>query len=294
MHILISGASGLIGRELTRSLPQQGHQVSTLRRGAGQSAPFWDIDREIIELGQQHFDAVINLAGENIAVGRWTAARKERIMRSRVDSTRLLTSFFAAAAHKPRVIISASAVGIYGDRGDELLTESSSSGAGFLAKVGQAWEEAAADAAAAGIRVVNARFGIVLSREGGALARMLPPFRLGLGGILGSGRQWMSWISIHELPGIIEHLLHHEELSGPVNLTVPHPVTNRQFTKLLSRVLRRPAFVPVPSLLLKFFFGEMAAELLLASARVQPDRLLESGYVFRTPELETALRNILS
>lgn len=295
MNLLISGASGLVGRELTQSLAAQGHQVFALRRNTTLSAPFWNIDRNIIELGScKAIEAVINLAGENIAAGRWTAARKERILRSRIDSARLLAEFFANAAQKPKVLISASAVGIYGDRGEEELTEASSTGTGFLPEVGRAWEEAVIPAAAAGIRVVNARFGIVLSRQGGALAKMLPPFKLGLGGSMGSGRQWMSWISIHDLPGIIDHILGHEELSGPVNLTAPNPATNRQFTKVLGKVLRRPTLFPAPRLLLELLFGAMARELLLSSAKGTPDKLLESGYSFKEPDLEPALRTILS
>jgi uncharacterized protein (TIGR01777 family) len=234
------------------------------------------------------------LVGENIAAGRWTAERKRHILQSRIDSARLLAEFFAQAGQKkPKVLISASAVGIYGDRGEEELRESSSTGTGFLAEVGRAWEEATAPAVAAGIRVVNARFGTVLSRDGGALAKMLPPFKIGLGGILGNGKQWLSWLSIHELPSIIEHLLCHEELNGAVNLTTPHPVTNREFTKTLAKILCRPALVPAPRFLLQLLFGEMAKELLLASTKVRPVRLLESGYVFKFPELDAALRGLL-
>ncbi|WP_417915421.1 TIGR01777 family oxidoreductase [Candidatus Electronema sp. JM] len=294
MNILITGASGLIGRELSRTLAEHGHNIFALRRKSWQIPPYWDIERGIIELGScGPPDAVINLAGENIAAGRWTAERKQRMLRSRIASTRLLTEFFAQAEQKPKVLISASAVGIYGDRGDEELTERSHSGAGFLAELGQAWEAATEPAAAAGIRVVNARFGIVLSPQGGALATMLPPFRMGLGGCLGSGRQWLSWISLRELPMIIAHLLQHEELSGPVNLTAPQPVSNRDFTETLAHVLRRPAFLPAPVFLLKLLFGEMAEDLLLASAKVRPGRLLDSGYVFKFPELDAALRHLL-
>ncbi len=294
MNILITGASGLIGRELSRTLAEHGHNIFALRRKSWQIPPYWDIERGIIELGScGPPDAVINLAGENIAAGRWTAERKQRMLRSRIASTRLLTEFFAQAEQKPKVLISASAVGIYGNRGEEELTEHSHNGQGFLAELGQAWEAATEPAAAAGIRVVNARFGIVLSPQGGALATMLPPFRMGLGGCLGSGRQWLSWISIHELPGIIAHLLQHEELSGPVNLTAPQPVCNRDFTEVLAHVLRRPAFLPAPGFLLKLLFGEMAEDLLLASAKVRPGRLLDSGYVFKFPELDAALRHLL-
>lgn len=293
MNILISGASGLVGRELTQSLAAQGHHVFVLRRDTPQAAPFWNIDRKIIELGPcKQVDAVINLAGENIAAGRWTVARKERILRSRIDSTRLLAEFFAQAEHKPNVLISASAVGIYGDRGDEELSEDSSPGTGFLAHVAQEWEAASQPARAAGIRVVNLRFGIVLSTEGGALAKMLPPFKLGLGGVMGSGRQWMSWISRDEIPHIITHILQHEELHGPVNAVSPCPARNREFTQMLAKTLCRPALLPAPRFLLELLLGELGRELLFASTKVQPSRLLESGYVFREPDLTTALNHL--
>lgn len=293
MNILISGASGLVGRELTRSLGKQGHAITALSRDP--SAPaFWDIERRAVTLPQQqNIDAVIHLAGENISAGSWTAERKERIRRSRVDGTRLLAEFFAAAAKKPKVIIAASAVGYYGDRGNEELTEASAAGKGFLAEVAQDWEAALQPAAKAGIRTVNARFGIVLSPAGGALAKMLPPFKLGMGGMMGSGRQWMSWINLNELPFVISHIFAHEELSGPVNLTSPFPVTNRDFTRILAKALCRPALLPAPRCLLEALFGDMAKELLLASAKVRPDKLLESAYIFREPELAAALRGLL-
>ncbi|WP_417908496.1 TIGR01777 family oxidoreductase [Candidatus Electronema sp. PJ] len=294
MKILISGASGLVGWQLHQSLAGQGHQVFALRRNTTRTAPFWDIEQKIIELGPcKSVDVVINLAGENIASGRWTTVKKERILRSRIDSTNLLAECVAQMKHKPKVFISASAVGIYGDRGDEELTEQSSTGSGFLAEVGKAWELATKPAAQAGIRVVNVRFGIVLSKQGGALAKMLPPFRLGLGGIMGSGEQWMSWISIRELPGIITHILNCEQLSGPVNVTAPQPVTNREFSTTLAKLLCRPAFLPAPRMPLEILFGEMAKELLLASAKVKPVKLLESGYVFQEPELDAALCKLL-
>ena len=293
MNILISGASGLVGRELLRALTAQGHQPLALRR-APCALPFWDIQRQVIGLGpHKEIDAVINLAGENIAAGRWTAVRRERIRSSRVDSARLLAEFFAAAERKPKVIISASAVGIYGDRGDEELTEASPAGQGFLAEVAQDWEAAWQPAEAAGIRVVRLRLGTVLSPEGGALAAMLPPFRLGLGGAAGSGRQWMSWISLSELPLIVSHILQHEELRGPVNAVAPGAVTNREFTRTLAQALRRPVFLPAPRFLLEAVFGGMAEELLLVSTKVRPAKLLKSGYVFREPELSAVLRRLL-
>uniref|UniRef100_UPI0040565606 TIGR01777 family oxidoreductase n=1 Tax=Candidatus Electrothrix sp. TaxID=2170559 RepID=UPI0040565606 len=293
MNILISGASGLIGTEVARSLDEQGHRVLALNRNV-EHVPYWDIERKIVQLGEDdRIDVVIHLAGENVAQGRWTAEKKERILRSRVEGTRLLADFFAAAAHKPRLMISASAIGFYGERGEEKLDEQSRKGTGFLADVSNAWEEAAQPAREAGIRVVHPRFGMVLSPEGGALARMLPLFKLGLGGPLGNGRQYMSWISIHDLVQAIAHIMEQEELDGAVNFVTPHPVTNRQFTRALGRALYRPAFLPVPKFFLSLFLGEMAHELLFTSARVFPCKLQDSGYVFAAPELRLALRRLL-
>ncbi|RWX46074.1 hypothetical protein VT99_12431, partial [Candidatus Electrothrix marina] len=293
MNILISGASGFIGTEVARSLAEQGHSVFALSRNVGH-APYWDIGRKIVQLDENdRIDVVIHLAGENVAQGRWTADKKERILRSRVEGTRLLAEFFAAAVYKPRLMISASAIGFYGERGDEELDEGSKKGTGFLSDVSQAWEEAARPAAEAGIRVVNTRFGMVLSPDGGALAKMLPPFRIGLGGPVGDGSQYMSWVNIHDAAQAILHIIQQEELHGPVNIVAPHPVTNQQFTRVLGKVLRRPAFFPVPKFFLSLFFGEMAQELLFASARVYPRKLRESGYVFAKPDLESALRSLL-
>ncbi|WP_339133544.1 MAG: TIGR01777 family oxidoreductase [Candidatus Electrothrix sp. GW3-4] len=293
MNILVSGASGLIGSEVSRLLTAQGHRVLPLRRNSD-SMPCWDIERKIVQLDPaQQIDVVIHLAGENVAQGRWTAAKKERILRSRVEGTRLLAEFFAAAPTKPRLMISASAIGFYGDRGDEELDETSTKGTGFLSDVSQAWEAATRPAAEAGIRVVNTRFGMVLSADGGALTKVLPPFRMGLGGPVGNGSQYMSWVSIHDVALAIRHIMVQEELHGPVNIVAPHPVTNRQFTRVLSKVLRRPAFFPVPRFILSFFLGEMARELLFASAQVYPRKLQASGYVFATPDIDSALQRLL-
>ena len=297
MNILISGASGLIGKELARFLTEQGHTVLPLRRDADNApgnAPCWDIKRKIVRLdAEQKIDVVIHLAGENVAQGRWTAAKKRKILQSRVEGTSLLAEFFAAAAHKPRLLISASAIGFYGERGNEELDENSKKGDGFLADVAAAWEDATRPAAEAGIRVVNTRFGIVLSPDGGALAKMLPPFKMGLGGTLGGGQQYMSWVSIQDVVQAFGHIIQHEELSGPINIVAPQPVTNREFTRVLGSVLCRPAFFPVPKPFLSLFLGEMARELLFASARVSPRKLQESGYVFAAPELRPALRRLL-
>ena len=238
-------------------------------------------------------DAVVHLAGENIAAGRWTPARKAEIRQSRVEGTRILCESLARLAHPPKLLVSASAVGFYGDRGAQMLTEESGAGSGFLPDVCREWEAATEPASQADIRVVNLRFGMVLSPAGGALRKMLPPFKLGLGGRIGSGDQFMSWIAIDDAVGAIHHTLSAESLRGPVNAVAPTPVTNTEFTCTLARVLRRPALIPVPRFAARLAFGEMADALLLASARVVPVRLRESGYHFRFPELEGALRYLL-
>jgi uncharacterized protein (TIGR01777 family) len=240
----------------------------------------------------QGVDAAVHLAGESIAQ-RWTSERKARILKSRARGTRLLSESFARLTQPLRVLLCASAIGYYGNRGEEVLTEESPSGSGFLAEVCREWEAACESAVRKGIRVVNLRFGVVLSPTGGMLGRMLFPFRLGLGGRIGSGKQYMSWIAIDDLVGIILHALACDELIGPVNAVAPNPVTNFEFTKTLGRVLRRPTVFPVPSWAARLALGEMADDLLLASARVEPARLASSGYVFHYPELEGALRHVL-
>ena len=295
MKVLISGSSGLIGTALARHLHSLGHSVTRLVRGAAGAAELaWDpaagrIGRDALG----NFDVAVHLAGENIAGGRWTAARKARIRESRVAGTRLLAESMAGLARPPRALIVASAVGYYGDRGGERLTEESGAGAGFLAEVCRAWEAAAQPAAQSGIRVVNLRFGMVLSGSGGALARMLPPFRAGLGGPLGKGRQYMSWIGLDDVAGVVEASMRDESLRGPLNVVAPQPVTNREFTRTLGRVLRRPAILPAPAFALRLAFGEMADALLLSSARVVPERLQAAGYRYLHPELEPALRHTL-
>jgi hypothetical protein len=238
------------------------------------------------------FDTVIHLAGESI-VGRWTEAKKRRIRESRVQGTRNLAEALAAARQRPQLLISASAIGFYGDRGEETLREDSSSGEGFLPEVCQEWEDATEPAAKAGIRTVQMRFGLVLSRSGGALQKMLPPFRMGVGGNMGNGRQWWSWIDIDDLVGAVEHVIKTETLRGPVNLVGPSPVTNAEFTKTLASVLSRPAVFPMPAFAARLVFGQMGDELLLASQRVQPAKLAASGYVFQKPDLRRALEEIL-
>jgi uncharacterized protein (TIGR01777 family) len=238
-------------------------------------------------------DAVVHLAGESIASGRWNAERKQQIRQSRLKGTSLLAGALARLSARPPVLVSGSAMGIYGDRGDEILVESSSSGTGFLAEVGQAWEAAADSARDAGIRVVHPRFGMVLHPSGGALERMLPPFRLGLGGHLGNGRQWMSWVSRDDAVAIIRTAIDRDALSGPVNATSPNPVRNSDFTRMLGAALHRPAIATVPAFALELMFGELAREALLASQRMVPARLQEIGFEFTDPDLEPLLVSLL-
>ena len=235
---------------------------------------------------------MVHLAGENIAAGRWTDAKKARLRSSRVGSTRFLSETLAGLTRKPSVLVSASALGYYGDRGDAWVGETDPPAADFFGQLSVEWEAAAAHAAHAGIRVVHPRTGIVLSPTGGALGKMLPPFRLGVGGVVGSGRQYFSWIALDDVVGVIQHLLARSDLVGPVNVSSPEPVTNAELTKTLGRVLGRPTIVPVPAFALRIAFGEVA-DALLASTRMRPQRLLATGYRFRFPELEGALRHVL-
>jgi len=294
LNVGVTGAGGLVGSAVARSLEESGASVTRLvRRPAASSAGeiSWDpVARKIEAQALAGLDAIVHLAGENIAAGRWTAERKERIRSSRVAGTRLIAEALAATERGPRVLVSASAIGYYGERGDEVLDEQSPPGAGFLAETCVEWEQAVEPAVEAGLRVVRLRIGVVLSRQGGALSRMLLPFRLGLGGKLGHGRQFMSWIALDDLVGIVLHALADERLSGAVNAVAPNPVRNAEFSRTLGAVLGRPAVLPVPSFALSWLLGEMGRELLLAGARIEPRRLTESGYMFRFPELESALR----
>lgn len=296
LRIAITGASGFVGRALARALTAAGHDVRAVvrRRPAGARDIAWDPARgEIDRAALDGLDAVVHLAGATIAQ-RWTAAHRRSIRDSRVEGTRLLATALAALSTPPRVLVSASAIGIYGDdRGDERLDETSPLGTGFLADVGREWESNAAPAAARGIRVVHPRFGIILGADGGALAKMLPPFRLGLGGRLGSGRQWMSWIALPDAVRALRWLIETDSLAGPVNVVAPHAVRNADFTGALGRVLHRPAVAVVPALALDIAFGAMGRGTVLASQRVVPRRLAESGFVWEHPELEPALRSIL-
>jgi uncharacterized protein len=294
-RILLSGASGLIGTALLASLEAQGTQIVCLVRGRVSNAAqvSWDPLAPISPATVSGFDAVIHLAGESI-VGRWTGEKRKAIRESRVQGTRNLATALSQSDVKPRVLVCASAVGFYGNRGDELLREDSPNGQGFLPEVCREWEDASRIAAEAGIRTVNIRIGLVLSARGGALEKMLTPFKLGLGGRIGSGRQWWSWIHVDDIVGGIQNAIHTESLSGAVNLVAPNPVRNAEFTKVLASVLGRPAFFPVPEFALRLAFGQMAAEeLLLASQRVEPGKLLASGYAFRFRELRAALENLV-
>lgn len=296
MNILVSGASGLVGSALLPFLTASGHSVTRLARSAPSSAPSvaWDPEAGVRDVAAlEGFDAVVHLAGESIASGRWTAAKKARIRDSRVQGTRLLCEALAQLSRPPRLLACASAIGFYGSRGDETLTEDSAAGTGFLADVCRDWEQATQPARAKGIRVVNLRSGVILSSQGGALAKMLLPFKMGVGGIVGPGTQYMSWIDVDDMVGAIVHVLDNDSLSGPVNFVAPQPVTNHEFTKTLGRVLYRPTFLPMPAFAARLAFGEMADELLLASTRVIPKKLQEGGYAFRYANLDGSLRHWL-
>ena len=295
MDVLVSGSTGLLGSALVPALKNAGHRVRSLTRSGDSSEDTvrWNpsagtIDAAVLE----GIDAVVHLAGENI-VGRWTSAKKTRIRDSRVQGTRLLSETVATLSTPPGVMISASASGYYGDRGNELLTEESASGDNFLAVVCREWEAAADPAREAGVRVVHPRIGIVLSPKGGALGATLPIFRFGGGGRIGSGGQYWSWISIDDVVGVLLHALATDSLEGPVNAAVPDPPTNAEYTRTLGRVLGRPTIFPLPAPVARLALGQVAAELLLASQRMEPDRLRESGYSYRYPELEGALRHLL-
>ena len=297
MTVAVSGSRGLVGAALVPALVARGHRVIRLVRAPGSSSGetvAWDPFAEVVDLrGLEGVDGVVHLAGENIAARRWTARQKSAIRDSRVVGTRGLAMGLAKLSSPPSVLVCASAIGYYGDRGEEWLQEESRPGQGFLADACQAWEAAADPARARGIRTVHLRFGVILTVRGGALAKMLPPFRFGLGGRLGTGRQYMSWIALEDAVGVIVHALESAALQGPVNAVSPTPVTNQEFTQALGRALRRPTICPVPSLAIRVMFGEMADAVLLSSARVAPTRLTASGYGFRYPALEPALQAIL-
>ena len=296
MKILVAGSSGLIGTALCSRLEREGHEVVRLvRRPPAQGELRWDPEAgELEQEALEGMEAVVHLGGRNIAAGRWTANVKEQLRQSREQTTQLLAARLAGLVAPPRVLVCASAIGIYGHRRDEELDEGSDTGEGFLAELGRAWEGASAVASESGIRVVQARLGIVLSRRGGALAKMLLPFRLGVGGKIGSGRQYVSWISLEDAVAALIYAVENDALRGPVNLTAPQQVTNAELTRTLGRVLRRPTLLPLPAFAAKLVLGELAEEGLLASQRVRPTRLLEAGFEFAYPELEGALRCALA
>jgi uncharacterized protein (TIGR01777 family) len=296
MKIAIAGASGLVGTALSPVLESHGHGVTRLVRQTPRTGEIeWHPNQaEVSAASLEGFDIVINLAGENIAGGRWTDEQKRKIRDSRVNGTHLLSEAIAKMASKPRAFICASATGIYGDRGDDILDEQSESGGGFLAGVCREWEMACNPAARAGVRVVNLRFGPILAREGGMLAKLLTPFKMGMGGKVGSGRQYISWVSLEDSVNAIVLAIKDGSVSGPVNVVSPNPVTNEEFTKTLGHVLNRPTALAMPAFAARLAFGEMADEMLLVSQRVMPKRLSSAGFQFKYPELESALRHYLA
>lgn len=293
-QILVTGVSGPIGSALLPSLHGRGYKVTRLVRGSAKAEDEipWDPEQPVSPQAVSGFQSIIHLAGESI-VGRWSGSKKARILNSRVRGTRHLAEALAQASPRPRVLISASAVGYYGDRGEDVLREDSGAGSGFLPEVCQQWEEATRPALDAGIRVVLIRIGVVLSPTGGALGKMLFPFKMGLGGNVGSGKQWMSWIDVRDLVGAIHHVMKNDLVQGAVNFVSPKPVTNAEFTKTLASALSRPAIFPMPAFAARLAFGEMADELLLASQRVEPKKLIGSGYPYQYSDLRKSLESLL-
>jgi uncharacterized protein len=297
LNILVTGSTGLIGSELVSLLKKNNHRVIRMVRKTpvGRDEVRWDPTSGISDKTSiEGVDAVVHLAGENIAAGRWTPEQKRRIRESRIQGTRLLAQSLAYLFDPPKVLISVSAVGYYGDRGDTRLDENSAPGSGFLPELCREWEAATAPASQRDIRVVNPRLGVVLSADGGSLSKMLTPFRLGIGGRIGSGKQYISWIAIDDLVRVLEHAIQDESLRGPINAVAPFSVTNLEFSKILGRVLSRPSFMALPSFAARLIWGQLADEVLLASARVSPARLLQSNYKFLYPNLEAALRHVLN
>jgi uncharacterized protein (TIGR01777 family) len=299
MKILVTGSSGLVGTALVPFLISKGYKVLRLVRSKPKSPKLeiqWNPEESTIDtarLEAEVCDAVIHLAGESVAALRWTDEKKRRIRESRVKGTQFLSETLSRLSNPPKVLVCASATGYYGNRGDEILTEESKPGSGFLAEVAQAWERATDPASKKGIRVVLTRFGVILSPVGGALGKMLPLFRLGLAGVIGDGQQYMSWVALDDVVGAIYHAMITENLKGPVNVVSPHPVTSREFTKTLGRILNRPTLLPLPTFAARIALGEMADETILSSTRVEPRKLLETGYKFQYSKLEEALRHLL-
>lgn len=298
MKVLVSGSHGLVGKALTKLLSDEGHEVCRLvrrERAVGSCEINWHPNRGTIDAEQLGgFEAVVHLAGESIASGRWTEAKKRAIRESRVKGTRLLSESLAGLSSPPATLVSASAIGFYGDRDDEVLTEQSGPGKDFLASVCQEWEAATQPAAEKGIRVVKTRFGIILDSQEGALAKMIPPFRMGVGGKVGDGRQWMSWIALEDVVNALSFVLNHSSIKGPVNFVAPTPVRNAEFTRDLGKILSRPTFFPIPSFGARLVFGEMADALLLSSQKVAPRVLEKAGYRFAYPTLPAALKHTLA
>lgn len=297
MKVLISGSTGLIGSALLEFLRSHGQEAIALTRSEprpGELAVRWDPQAGTIDQAAlEGLDAVVHLAGESIAGEKWNARKMARIRDSRVKGTALLSEALAGLKKPPSVLVSASAVGFYGDRGDEILREDSPPGRGFLAEVCQQWEASAEPARRRGIRVVHPRFTTILSHAGGVLPKMVAAFSIGAGGRIGAGRQWWSWIAIDDAIAAIHHLLASATLAGPVNIASPAPVTNADFTRTLAHVLSRPAMLPLPAFAARLAFGKMAEEVMLASARVEPAQLISDGFLFRYPQLEPALRKLL-
>ncbi|MEX2446162.1 MAG: TIGR01777 family oxidoreductase [Dehalococcoidia bacterium] len=293
MRVAITGASGLIGTALTERLESNGHEVLGMRRGSAEQGGHWDpasgwVAPDVLE----GMDALVHLAGASIGTKRWTDARKRELRSSRIDTTRMLVDHLASLDAPPRTFLCASAVGYYGDREGELLTETAASGQGFLADLVRDWEAEARRAERPGTRVVMTRSGVVLARHEGAFPRMLFPFQMGVGGRIASGQQWFPWITLEDEARAFEFALTHETLSGPVNFSSPQPVTNREFTRVLGRVLGRPTLFPVPAFALKLLLGEMADDL-FASQRVMPSRLMDAGFEFHHADIEDGLRAVL-
>jgi len=294
MRILITGASGLIGTALQRSFDEIGHELLLASRKEAKDSQHiqWDVEKGFSEPERlEGIDAVVHLAGESVFGLSWSDAKKKAIRDSRVDGTRSVVEAISKLKARPNVLVAASAIGFYGDRGDEEMTESSAAGDTFLAEVSKEWESEARRAEDAGIRTVLLRTGIILSKDGGALGTMLLPFKLGIGGVVGSGKQWMSWISIDDHIRVINYAIENENVRGAVNSVSPNPVTNGEFTKTLGEVLYRPTILPLPSFAVNMVFGEMGDALLLASTRVVPKRLEDAGFEFKYPELKTAIEH---
>jgi len=297
MKIIISGASGLVGSALTNAFRAEGHSLLHLARPGRRLSTHeirWDPPSAQVDVpALEAADAVVHLSGAKISEGRWTPERKRVLRSSRIDSTRLLVDSLAQLRQKPHVFVSASAVGYYGNRGDQILTESSEPGGDFLSLLARDWEAEASRPAQAGIRAVILRFGVILSNHGGALPQMIRPFKFGVGGRLGSGRQWLSWIALEDVLGVVRSAIADAHIQGPVNVVAPDPVRNADFARIVGRTLHRPALFPAPKFMLRLALGEMADTLLLASQRVLPDQLLKANYTFQFRELETALKTLL-